>query len=142
MKKTEYRFVFDTNVLVSALLTPKGHSRQAFTKADRNGFILQSSETIAEVEQVIYRERFDKYVTNAERTRFLSHLLEKSTVIPITEPITVCRDPDDDKFLELAVSGNADYLVSGDDDLLALHPFREIPILRPAEFLALELTNT
>ena len=54
----------------------------------------------------------------------------------------MCRDPDDDKFLELAVSGNADYLVSGDDDLLALHPFREIPILRPAEFLALELTNT
>ncbi len=71
-----------------------------------------------------------------------TELLEKSTVIPITESITVCRDPDDDKFLERAVSGNADYLVSRDDDLLALHPFREIPILRPAEFLNVELTNT
>ena len=50
MKKTEYRFVFDTNVLVSALLTPKGHSRQAFTTADHNGVILLSSETFAEVE--------------------------------------------------------------------------------------------
>ncbi len=139
MKKTKYRFVFDTNVLVSALLTPKGHSRQAFTKADHNGVILLSSETFAEVEQVIYRERFDKYVTNAERTRFLSDLLEKAALIPITESITVCRDPDDDKFLELAVSGNADYLVSGDHDLLALHPFRAIPILRPAAFLNVEL---
>ncbi len=120
-------------------MTPKGHSRQAFTKADRNGFILPSSETFAEVEQVIYRERFHKYITDAERTRFLSQWLEKSTVIPITEPITVCRDPDDDKFLELAVSGNADYLISGDDDLLALHPFQEIPILRPTEFLNVEL---
>ncbi len=88
---------------------------------------------------MLYREKFDKYITDAERTRFLADLLEKSAVIPITEPITVCRDPDDDKFLELAVSGNADYLVSGDNDLLALHPFRAIPILRPAEFLKVEL---
>ena len=88
---------------------------------------------------MLYREKFDKYITDAERTRFLADLLEKSAVIPITESITACRDPDDDKFLELAVSGNADYLVSGDDDLLALHPFRAIPILRPAEFLNVEL---
>ena len=74
--------------------------------------------------------------------RFLADLLEKSAVIPIIESITVCRDPDDDKFLERAVSGNADYLVSGDDDLLALHPFRAIPILRPAAFLNVELPNT
>ncbi len=133
------RFVFDTNVFVSTVLVPNGKAQQAFIKADQNGYYLLSAATLEELRDVLYREKFDKYITDAERTRFLSQLLEKSTVIPITESITVCRDPDDDKFLELAVSGNADYLVSGDDDLLAVHPFREIPILRPAEFLKVEL---
>ncbi len=139
MKETKYRFVFDANVLVSGLLTPKGHSRQALTKADRNGFILQSSETFAELEQVIYRARFDKYLTDEERKQFLRDLLAKSIHVSITESITECRDPKDDKYLELAVSGEADYIVSGDQDLLIMHPFRDIPILRPAEFLAIDL---
>ena len=133
------RFVFDTNVFISTVLVPNGQAQQAFIKADQNGYYLLSAATLEELRDVLYREKFDKYITDAERTRFLSQLLEKSTVIPITESITVCRDPDDDKFLELAVSGNADYLVSGDNDLLALHPFRAIPILRPAESLEVEL---
>ena len=133
------RFVFDTNVFISTVLVSNGKAQQAFIKADQNGYYLLSAATLEELRDVLYREKFDKYITDAERTRFLADLLEKSAVIPITESITVCRDPDDDKFLELAVSGNADYLVSGDDDLLALHPFRAIPILRPAEFLNVEL---
>ena len=59
------------------------------------------------------------------------------TEIPFN--ITACRDPKDDKFLTLAVAANADYIVTGDDDLLVLHPFRGIQIIKPAEFLALEL---
>jgi predicted nucleic acid-binding protein len=53
----------------------------------------------------------------------------------ITERIVACRDPTDDKFLELAVSGNADLILSGDKDLLTLHPFRGIPIVTPAAFV-------
>ena len=57
------------------------------------------------------------------------------TFIPITETITACRDPKDDKFLEFAVSGQADLIISSDNDLLVLHPFRGISILKPVAFL-------
>ena len=56
--------------------------------------------------------------------------------VAITESVGACRDPKDDKFLELAVSGRADYLVTGDLDLLVLDPFRGVRILTPADFLA------
>ena len=50
--------------------------------------------------------------------------------------IGVCRDPNDDKFLELALSGGADCIVSGDKDLLVLHPFRGVPIVTPRDFVS------
>ena len=56
-------------------------------------------------------------------------------LVSITERITACRDPTDDKFLELAVSGHADLIVSGDGDLLSLNSFRGIPIVTPAIFV-------
>ena len=56
-------------------------------------------------------------------------------LVTITERIVACRDPTDDKFLELAVNGHADLIVSGDADLLALNPFRDIPIVTPAVFV-------
>ena len=102
------RFVFDTNVFVSTVLVPNGKAQQAFLKADRNGYYLLSAAILEELRDGLYRKKFDPYVTNAERTRFLSDLLEKAALILITESITACRDPDDDKFLELAISGNAD----------------------------------
>ena len=54
----------------------------------------------------------------------------------VTHRIAVCRDPADDKFLELALSGNASHIITGDNDLLTLHPFRSISIIPPALFLA------
>jgi uncharacterized protein len=62
-------------------------------------------------------------------------MLAGAELVTITERIAACRDPRDDKFLELAVSGHADLIVSGDRDLLALNPFREIPIVTPATFV-------
>jgi predicted nucleic acid-binding protein len=56
-------------------------------------------------------------------------------LVPIAERIAACRDPTDDKFLELAVNGHADLIVTGDRDLLALNPFRQIPIMTPADFV-------
>jgi uncharacterized protein len=67
--------------------------------------------------------------------RFLVGLLKETELIDTTEPIAICRDPKDDKFLELAIDGNADYIVTGDADLLVLHPFRGIQILKPKDFL-------
>jgi predicted nucleic acid-binding protein len=56
-------------------------------------------------------------------------------VVPITTSVKECRDPKDDKFLELAISGGASYIVSGDADLLTLHPFRGIAVITPQDFL-------
>jgi putative PIN family toxin of toxin-antitoxin system len=65
----------------------------------------------------------------------LATMLAAAELVPITERIAACRDPRDDKFLELAVNGHAALIVSGDADLLALNPFREIPIVTPAAFV-------
>ena len=70
-----------------------------------------------------------------ERERFLRNLLQEAKLIEIEETIQACRDPKDDKFLELAVNGNADCIVSGDDDLLTLGPFKSVAILTPNDFL-------
>lgn len=61
--------------------------------------------------------------------------LKVAEMVEIRETIVVCRDPKDDKLLELAVSGNADFLVTGDKDLLVLNPFRGVEIITPREFL-------
>lgn len=55
--------------------------------------------------------------------------------MPIPTPIRACRDPRADKFLEVAVRGRADLILTGDQDLLALHPFRDIAILSPVDYL-------
>lgn len=67
--------------------------------------------------------------------RFLVALLKESDLVAITEQIDECRDPSDNKFLELALCGNADVLVTGDNDLLVLNPFRGIAIVTPRDFL-------
>lgn len=139
--KPASRFVIDTNVLVSALLTPKGHSRQVLTRVNRSGFVLQSGETFDEVEEVIYRSRFDKYVTDKERAHFLSDLAMKSIFVAHTEPVSACSDPDDDKFLALALSGATAFIVTGNTRDFPPSPFRGIPILRPAEFLEVDLAG-
>ena len=84
---------------------------------------------------MLYRPRFDSYVSREGRDGFLRALLRQSELVEITESVRVCRDPKDDKILEIAINGNADYIISGDNDLLELNPFRGISIISPAEFL-------
>ena len=141
MTKIEFRFVIDTNVIVSALLFRSSVARQNFDKALNNGYLLQSVETIIELDNVLRREKFNKYLTETERLQFLGELVAQAKLIQITERITECRDPKDDKFLELAINGSANFIITGDKDLQVLHPFRDIPILSPTNFLALNLEN-
>jgi uncharacterized protein len=129
------RFVLDTNVVVSALLLADSIPRPAFDKALEQGTILISVPVILELADVLSRKKLNKYLLEDERMRFLIGLLKETELIDTTEPIAICRDPNDDKFLELAVDGNADYIVTGDADLLVLHPFRGIQILTPKDFL-------
>jgi putative PIN family toxin of toxin-antitoxin system len=133
------RFVFDTNVIVSALLMKKSTARDALDKARAAGAILLSMDVIEELREVLSRRAFDRYIDEEDRLRFLALLVKEATLVEITQKVKECRDPKDDKFLELAVNGSADFIVSGDKDLQVLHPFRNIPILSPREFLDTDL---
>jgi putative PIN family toxin of toxin-antitoxin system len=84
---------------------------------------------------VLGREKFNRYVLQEEREHCLGALLREAIVVDTMEVVRACRDPKDDMYLELAVSGKATCIVSGDQDLLLLNPFRGIPIITPDEFL-------
>ena len=129
------RFVFDTNVVISAVLFNNSVPGQAFIRALNHGRILVSKALVGELSRVLGRDRFDRYVTREERDAFLSSLIRESSLIEISQAVQVCRDPEDDQILELAVNGSATYIVTGDTDLLVLNPFRGIEIVTPAEFL-------
>lgn len=132
------RYVFDTNTVVSAFLFDRSTPARALKAARRGGRLLLSIETARELSEVLEREKFDQYVRRETRREFLVALLEEAKFVEINEQVKVCRDPDDDKFLELAVAGEATAIVSGDDDLLVLQVFRDIPILSAKEFLQKE----
>ncbi len=99
------------------------------------GEMLVSADAIAELNDVLGREKFARYVSEEERARFLQSLLLEARLVEIREKVQACRDPKDDKFLELAVNGEANCIVSRDEDLLSLDQFRGIPILTPDRFL-------
>ena len=133
--KTEGRYVFDASVLVSALLIGDSKPRQAFDLALHHGVILISLPTLKELSDVLTRSKFDHYLSRDDRERFLAALVLEAVLIEINETVKACRDPNDDKFLELAVSGQATRIISSDKDLLELSPFRRIPITTPDEFI-------
>jgi hypothetical protein len=80
---------------------------------------------------------FDKYVTQTQRLEFLAALVREAELIDVVDVVTECRDPKDNKFLELALSGRGSHVVTGDSDLRALRPFREIAIVTPQSFLTM-----
>jgi putative PIN family toxin of toxin-antitoxin system len=129
------RCVFDTNVLVSALLLPDSKPRHALNRAVREGKVLTSFAALAELNEVLSRKRFRRYVDEEDVRSFLAALTRESQWVDVDVQIQACSDPKDDKFLELAVSGQGTHIVSGDADLLALNPFRGIEILPPHRFL-------
>ena len=135
MRSNNISVVLDTNVLVSAALFPLSHPWQVFEIVRGQGSLIASVDTLAEVNNVLKRPRFDRYLRRTLRDEFLHGLGQMAVTIEINQTIRACRDPKDDKFLELAVCGNATHIVSGDQDLLALHPFRGISILSPRDFL-------
>jgi putative PIN family toxin of toxin-antitoxin system len=129
------RCVFDTNVLVSALLVPGSKPRSALDRAQNEGQILLSYAILAELSEVLHRKRFRRYIDHDDVRRFLAALTREADWVDVNIQISACRDPRDDKFLSLAVSGLATHIITGDLDLLALHPFQGIQIVSPAAFL-------
>jgi putative PIN family toxin of toxin-antitoxin system len=128
------RLVLDTNVVLSALLFPGSAPSWALLKAQA-ATVLASDATLLELIEVMSRNRFDRYVTLDLRQRLAAEFANACETVQVVSSIRTCRDPKDDKFLEVAVDGRADLIVTGDRDLLDLHPFRGIAILTPAEYL-------
>ncbi|MFM7431047.1 MAG: putative toxin-antitoxin system toxin component, PIN family [Flammeovirgaceae bacterium] len=130
------RIVFDSNVLIWALLNEYSFSGLALNKSEflNDDFII-SNATMAEAIEVVMRPKFDRYLSVSIRQSFLEEYELKASNVPVTIEIKVCRDPKDDMYLELALSGKADCIITNDEDLLSLHPFESIPIITPKEYL-------
>jgi uncharacterized protein len=127
------RLVIDTNVFVSAALKDTSWPGHTIRLIGRYGGLLKSTATEQELLDVLQRPRFAPKIAPI----FLDgvrRILAAAELVAITESLTLCRDPADDKFLELAVNGDADLIISGDSDLLAMGSVREIPIVTPAAF--------
>jgi len=132
------RAVVDTNILIRALLKPTGTVAPVLGRLRAGDYaVLYSTELLEEIADVLSRSRFrSKYGIQGEDIEALLGLivLRGEGVVPL-ERIEACRDPKDNKVLDVAVEGRADVIVSGDDDLLVLSPFRDIPILSASAFL-------
>lgn len=128
-------WVLDTNTLISRLLVPKGLAAQAVDRALETGILLVSEATLGELVEVLNRPKFDPYISHEARRRFIALLGGVSRLVPVVRPIQACRDPKDDKFLDVALSGGAAAILTGDRDLLDLDPFHGVRILSPAAFL-------
>ncbi len=131
------RVVIDTNIFLSAILNQDSFPARVVEKAILSSQILQSAETWAELEDVLNREKFDRYRSIFDRRRYFQYLAEFMHEISVLTKVSVCRDPKDDKLLELPMDGGADLIITGDKDLLVLSPFEGIPIITPLAYLQL-----
>ncbi|HET9407743.1 MAG TPA: putative toxin-antitoxin system toxin component, PIN family [Candidatus Sulfotelmatobacter sp.] len=129
------RCVVDTNVLVSGVILSSSVPRQAVSKALRTDVVLFSEDTMNELAEVLLRSKFDQYVSREERTRFLAELGAVAEFVPIIQVVCECRDPKDDKFLQVALNGRADCIITGDADLLGMNPWRGIAVVAAADYL-------
>ena len=129
------RVVIDTNVLISAALIDESVSARARDHAVRYGQLIATEQTFAELAGKFLAPKFDRYASRAKRETLLRRLQPIIEIVPVIQVVSVCRDPRDNMFLEAAVNGQADVLVTGDKDLLALRPFSGLEILTPAEYL-------
>ncbi|NJN34063.1 MAG: putative toxin-antitoxin system toxin component, PIN family [Saprospiraceae bacterium] len=129
----------DTNTIISAMLLPNSTARKSYNIAKNHYQIVISKAVWAEYETVSQRPKFNKYLKELDRTLFFASLLNDAIFLEPIETINDCRDPKDNKFLELAVAANAPIIVTGDEDLLILNPYRDIAILKRGVFLELDI---
>jgi uncharacterized protein len=129
------RVVFDNNVLISSVLIKNSIPDKALKKALADFTLLCSMEVFNEFVATLCNPKFDKYVSLGTRKSVLKYFESVVFFIEPTDKISVCRDPKDNMVLELALSGTADFIITGDSDLLVLHPFRNISIISPKDFL-------
>ena len=129
------RIVIDTGILVSAAIRPESIPALALEKAWLQFDVCASDETWAELQDVLMRPKFDRYVTPELRQTFLQGFRQRAVNIAVTEAVADCADPKDNKFLALAAVAEAELILASDIHLTTMHPWRDIPILPSAAFL-------
>ena len=131
------RAVLDTNVLVSALISPGGGSARLLLELRSGAFeLIVSPLLLAELREVLGRDKFRRYVSEAEADAYVELIRSEAVVRadPAASPEALSADPDDEYLVDLARDAGADALVTGDTHLLDLRAI--IPAMTPAEFLA------
>lgn len=124
--------VVDTNVIISAVLSPRGAPALLLKRLFREGQLVFSAATFAELKTRLWRPKFDPHFTLEERQEFLHAIASSARWCEDSPEVGGwCRDPDDDKFIALALTAQATRLITGDADLLCLDPLGELCILTP-----------
>lgn len=129
------RIVLDTGVLVSAAIRPESVPALALEKALLQFDVCASQDTLAELDNVLGRDKFDRYAQRATRENFIAEFRKRVSFFEVTLAVSDCPDPDDNKFLALAETAQAELIVSSDPHLTNMHPWRDIAIMLPAAFL-------
>ena len=119
------------------MITPEGKAARAIQVAQNTSVILYSEASFAELTDVLSRPYFLRFRSNGMIAELLTAILALGHLVDVTHTVNECRDPRDNHILELALSGQADTILTGDNDLLTLHPWRGIALLNPADFLAI-----
>jgi putative PIN family toxin of toxin-antitoxin system len=129
--------VFDASTLVSAALKANSIPERALLRAEEVDVFALSAAVDGEFAEVLSRPKFARAIPLARRDGFLKILRDAAIWFDPTVRVTDCRDPKDDKYLELALAAGAGIIVSSDDDLLVLHPWRGVRIVNPGDYRAL-----
>jgi len=116
-------FVMDTNAIISAALIAGSVNSKAFNRVLHDGFLAFSESSFFEFIEVLYRPKFDKYLSNERRSQIIARIEQNAKWFEPAESITVCRDADDNMLLEVAVASHAYCIITGDKALQELHPF-------------------
>jgi putative PIN family toxin of toxin-antitoxin system len=128
-------FIADTNIIISAAVFSSLKPALSLKKMISLGGLAFSESILQEYAETLSNNKFDRFLSLQKRLTFLEKLIAEGTLFAVTETLKICRDPKDDKYLELAVACNASCIITGDKDLLVLHPFENIPILTSTDFL-------
>jgi putative PIN family toxin of toxin-antitoxin system len=131
------RVVIDTNILISFAIRPNPDFEKIFDYVAAHGVCLISEDTVAELFDVLSRDKFRRYIPLSKSVDYVEWYAGISEHVVVTEHVIACRDPKDDKFLSVAVLGKADCIIAGDRHLLDMIEFNSIPVYRATEFIRL-----
>lgn len=135
MTKTN-KYICDTNIFISAVLSFNSLPDKAVeTVLNSNAFFAFSDETYNEFVEVFSRKKFNKYISVEKRNLFIEKIFKSSQNYTIHKKVDLCRDPKDNKFLDLALVSDSEFIITGDEDLLVLKKIGKTEIITPREFI-------